>query len=134
MLKKLTLSTIILSTLLLTGCGGGGSDSEQTLTPKNILLGKVLYSVDSDLDESTGYYRDIFGQNTLTETEHAEDGTQLYEELRLTIVYNKDTITVSKGNQSDTCTVKSIDKGVQFNCNNPQRKFTQWYRIADIVR
>ena len=71
---------------------------------------------------------------TLIETEYAEDGIQIYEDFVLFIRYDTDSITVSYGNESTTCGVKSVNKGVQFTCNNPQRKFMQWYRIEDIVR
>ena len=133
-MKKLGLMALTASALLLNGCGGGSSDSEQQLTAKNILLGKVLYSADADLDEPTGYYRDIFGENALIESEHAEDGTQLYPSIQLSLTYNADQITVSLGGISDTCTVKSVNKGVQFTCDNPQETFMEWYSIADIVR
>ena len=133
-MKKFSLVTVALSALFLLGCGGGSSDSESKLTPKNILLGKTLYSIDTDLDDPRGYYKDVYGENTLIETEYTEDGTQIYEDFVYSIRYDVDSITVSYGNESTTCGVKSVNKGVEFTCNNPQRKFMQWYRIEDIVR
>jgi len=133
-MKKFSLVTVVLSALFLLGCGGGSSDSESKLTPKNILLGKTLYSIDTDLDDPRGYYKDVYGENTLTETEYTEDGTVIYEDYVVSIRYDTDSITISYGNKSIICGVKSVNKGVEFTCGNPFGKVMQWYRIEDIVR
>ena len=130
-MRNIGLTTIAVSALLLSGCGGGSSDTVKST--KDLLLGKTLYSADANLVESTGYYKDIYGESTIQETEHAEDGTQIFQPLIFNVSYSETTITVSFNSISTTCRVSESDKGVIFDCDDGN-KFQQWYQIADIVR
>jgi len=130
MIKKLTLTGILVSAMLLTGCGGSSSGEESA---KDILLGKTLYSADQTLDEPTGYYQDIYSATTITETEHAEDGTQIYQPIVLQVSYNNKNIIVSSGSKTIVCNVSKSATGVIFDCDNNE-KFQQWYNISDILR
>ena len=129
-MKKLTLTGILVSAILLSGCGGSSSGEESA---QDILLGKTLYSADQGLDEPTGYYKDIYGATTITETEHAEDGTQIYQPIVLQVSYKNKNIIVSSGSVSISCGVSKSDSGVIFDCDDG-RKFQQWYSISDIIR
>jgi len=129
-MNKMMLTGVALGALLLSGCGGSSSSGESA---RDILLGKTLYTVDENLNEPRGYYKDIYGESTITETEHAEDGTQLFQPFTLQLSYNNKNIVVSVGSESIVCGVEKSSTGVIFDCNDG-RKFQQWYKISDILR
>ena len=133
-MKITKLGWIALSALFIVGCGSSNGQSDtKNPTAKEILVGKVLYSADEELDEPTGYYRDIYSANTVVETQHAEDGTSIYEAIVLQASYSGDKITVSLGNESKTCKVTEITHGVQFICNDGS-SFLEWDSIDHIQR
>ena len=133
-MKKNTIIATVLASILLIGCGTESNNNEKkVLTAKEILVGKTMYSADADLDEPTGYYRDMYSANQVIETEHAEDGTSIYEPIVFQASYNKDTITVSLGTESKTCKVTQITHGVQFVCDDGMA-FSEWNAISNIQR
>jgi len=69
MIKKLSLTTVALSALLLTGCGGGGASNDETLQDK------LLGTWELTEDNTTGCYNDT------------DDGTS--ENIELKIEKNK---------------------------------------------
>ena len=85
------------------------------------------------MDEPTGYYRDIYSANKVVETQHAEDGTSIYEDIVFQANYSNDIITVSYGDESQTCKVTAITHGVQFVCTNG-RSFIEWDSVDRIQR
>lgn len=133
-MKITKLGCLALSALFIMGCGSdNGKSDTKNPTAQKILVGKVLYSADEELDEPTGYYRDIYSANTVVETQHAEDGTSIYEPIVFQARYSDDQITVSLGNESKTCKVTEITHGVQFVCTDGT-SFLEWDSIARIQR
>lgn len=127
------LTYIALSALFLVGCGSTNDNNNTPPTAKELLVGKVLYSTDDQLDEPTGYYRDIYSSTRVVETEHAEDGTQIYEDVILQAHYSGDSITVSFGNESQTCRVSQIAHAFQFVCTDGS-SFLEYDSVARIPR
>lgn len=134
-MKIVNIGLIALSALFIIGCGSSDGSSSDNKKPsaKEILVGKVLYSADEDLDEASGYYKDVYTATKVVETQHAEDGTSIYEAIVLSASYRDEDIIVSIGNESKTCKVTALPHGVQFVCTDGT-SFLQWDSVARIPR
>lgn len=136
-MKIKNIALLTLSVLFLVACGNENDDtSNKTNTKRSaqeILQGRTLYSADEDLEETTGYYQDIYAATRIIESEHAEDGTQIGESDILQVQYNADKITVSFENESIICSVVSLTNAVQFTCDDGS-EFVQWESIDKIQR
>lgn len=80
-----------------------------------------------------GYYQDIYGENMVVETEHAEDGTQIYQPYNIPVSYSGTNIIVTLPGITRTCKISKVTNAVIFECDNGVN-LQQWYTIADIVR
>jgi len=127
MMKTLGLTTIILSALLLSGCGGGGSTS---VSAESILKGKTFYYTDGELNDAQGYYKDVFNTNSFIETEHLEDDTEIFTETT-PITYSSNKITIDDAGEKFDCTVTQSGKSVTIDCSINNFKQIFWTTIKD---
>jgi major membrane immunogen (membrane-anchored lipoprotein) len=128
MIKKLGFAAI-LSALLLSGCGGGGSSSESA---ESILKGKTFYYTDNELNEANGYYKEVYSTKSFIETEYLEDGTLVSNETIL-FTYSGNKITIDDEGYKFDCTVTKNGKSIVFDCLIPGENFkhVSWTTIKD---
>jgi len=127
MIKRLGF-TAILGALLLSGCGGGGDNNSQSA--ENILKGKTFYYTDGELSAPDGYYKDIFNASSFIESEHSDDGTEIYTET-IPITYSGNKITIDDDGHKVDCTVSANENFVAINCPISDSILKMWTTVVD---
>ena len=132
-MKTKTMIIMAVSTLFLLGCGIESSNKKKELTAEDMLVCKTFYTVDKDLNEPSGYYKEKYTISNAIETEYAEDGTQINKDFIMHASYDKDNITVSLGDVSITCKVTQFSNRIELNCDDGSVS-SQWNSKSEIQR
>ena len=126
---KVLLSVVTMS-FVMVGCGGGSSDSSST-SAVDILEGKSFYYTDIYLDFEDGYYKEHFGTDLFTHTEHMPDGTTIDAwTLTAPITYSGTTVNITDDGVTQSCEVVGASTYVTITC--PSRStYILWNSIED---